>query len=196
MACWEDSIAVRPGCPKPLWRTCQVRRKARRDSRSATDTKSEPGSERKKEFLKMNDRRGNVYENKGPLWKTGSQSGNLIENKGAYELKAGMLLKRKEVGCRPHVVGGRRTQVSGFRSREVEGGAVSTRHRCSTPLNYLREPPHISRKRVRSRLAPYGRPIPSGVHQAGGQFRIENCSSPQSLAPFFQWAVRAVGLES
>jgi hypothetical protein len=36
---------------------------------------------------------GDVYENKGPLWKTGGQSGNVSENKGSYGPKAGMLLK-------------------------------------------------------------------------------------------------------
>jgi hypothetical protein len=55
----------------------------------------------------MNDRCGDVYENKGPLWKTGRQSGNVIENKGTYEFKAGMLLKRKEVGGGRYVVCGR-----------------------------------------------------------------------------------------
>jgi hypothetical protein len=32
--------------------------------------------------LKMTERRGNVIENKGPLWKTGGRSGNVHENKG------------------------------------------------------------------------------------------------------------------
>jgi len=107
MASWEHYVAVRPGCPKPLSRTCQVRRKARKDSRSHTDSKSESGRETKKEFLKMKEQSGNVYENKGPLWKTGWQSGNLIESKGTYGLKAGMLLKTKDVGGRWYVVGGR-----------------------------------------------------------------------------------------
>jgi hypothetical protein len=43
---------------------------------------------------------GNVIENKGPLWKTQGRSWNVIENKGSYATKAGMLLKRKEVGGR------------------------------------------------------------------------------------------------
>ena len=84
-----------------------MRRKARRDSCAATDSKSEPGRERRKEFLKMKERRGNVYENKGPLWKTGWQIGNVIENTGTYEFKAGMLLKRNEIGGNWYVVGGR-----------------------------------------------------------------------------------------
>ncbi|MGA9056791.1 MAG: hypothetical protein WB763_09810 [Terriglobia bacterium] len=57
------------------------------------DNKSATGRERKKNSSKVNEQRGNVYENKGPLWKTDWQSGNVIENKGTYALKAGMLLK-------------------------------------------------------------------------------------------------------
>jgi hypothetical protein len=34
------------------------------------------------ENLKMNERYGNVYENKGPLWKTWGLSRNVYENKG------------------------------------------------------------------------------------------------------------------
>ena len=55
----------------------------------------------------MAGRSGDVYENKGPLWKKWGLSGNLIENKGSYALKAGMLLKRKDVGGRWWVAGGR-----------------------------------------------------------------------------------------
>jgi len=36
-----------------------------------------------KRILFLNDRRGNVIENKGPLWKTRRQSLNIYENKGA-----------------------------------------------------------------------------------------------------------------
>src|SRR5208337_1338611 len=43
--------------------------------------------------LRMNERSGNVVENKGTRWKTCRQSGNLIENKGTYETIAGMYLK-------------------------------------------------------------------------------------------------------
>jgi hypothetical protein len=43
----------------------------------------------------MNDRRGNVYENKGPLWRRWGLSWNVTENKDSYALKAGMLLKTK-----------------------------------------------------------------------------------------------------
>jgi hypothetical protein len=54
----------------------------------------------------VNARSGNLIENKGPLWKTQGLSGNVIENKGGYALKAGMLLKRKEVDGRSQAVGG------------------------------------------------------------------------------------------
>jgi hypothetical protein len=46
----------------------------------------------------MSDRRGNVYENKGPAFSMPRQSGNVAENKDSYAYKAGMLLKIKEVG--------------------------------------------------------------------------------------------------
>jgi carbohydrate-selective porin OprB len=42
-----------------------------------------------------------VYENKGPLWKTGGQSGNVYEHKGSYRSKAGMLLKTHGLSFRP-----------------------------------------------------------------------------------------------
>jgi hypothetical protein len=38
--------------------------------------------EAKKNSLKLNGRRGNVYENKGPPWKTRGRSWNVYENKG------------------------------------------------------------------------------------------------------------------
>jgi hypothetical protein len=46
----------------------------------------------------VNELSGDVYENKGPLLKEWARSGNVAENKGSYALKAGMLLKTKEVG--------------------------------------------------------------------------------------------------
>jgi hypothetical protein len=58
------------------------------------------------EDIKLNDRSGNVIENKGSGLEDRQVSGNVIENKASYALKAGMLLKRKEVGRRQHVVGG------------------------------------------------------------------------------------------
>jgi hypothetical protein len=47
--------------------------------------------------LKNDDPSGDVAENKGPLWKKSRRSGNVYENTGAYPLKAGMLLKIKEL---------------------------------------------------------------------------------------------------
>jgi hypothetical protein len=41
----------------------------------------------------MNELPGNVYENKGPLWKAWRRSWNVIENKGTCGFKAGILLK-------------------------------------------------------------------------------------------------------
>ena len=49
--------------------------------------------EERKNSLKMNDRRANVYENKGPAFQGLQKSGNVIENKDSYALKPGMLLK-------------------------------------------------------------------------------------------------------
>jgi len=50
-----------------------------------------------KEFFFLKDQRGNVYENKGPLWKKWRQSGNVVENTDSYTLKAGMLLNIKHL---------------------------------------------------------------------------------------------------
>jgi len=56
----------------------------------------------------VNDRRGNVIENKGSALSNPEISGNLIENKGSYALMAGMLLKGKGISCSSQVVGGGR----------------------------------------------------------------------------------------
>ena len=50
------------------------------------------------ENLKMNERCGNVIENKGSGLENGKQSGNPTQNRDSYALIAGMLLKRKVVG--------------------------------------------------------------------------------------------------
>jgi sporulation protein YlmC with PRC-barrel domain len=50
------------------------------------------------EDLKLNDRCGNVIENKGSLFHNSRRSGNVIENKGSYAKNAGMLLKIKGAG--------------------------------------------------------------------------------------------------
>jgi hypothetical protein len=55
------------------------------------------------ESLKMNERRGNVIENKGPRLENQERRENITENKGSYAFKAAMLLKRNAVagvqGC-------------------------------------------------------------------------------------------------
>ena len=51
--------------------------------RGTMDKMSPPtGKERTSNFKKRNDRRGNVYENKGPAFSGPEQSGNVTENKG------------------------------------------------------------------------------------------------------------------
>ena len=55
---------------------------------------------RKENSSKLKERSGNVYENKGPLWKTCPESRNVIENKGTYRLNPGMLLKIQDLFMR------------------------------------------------------------------------------------------------
>jgi hypothetical protein len=59
------------------------------------DNKSATGRKRKKNSLEVKGRTRNVYENKGPLWKTEWQSGNVIENKASYALKSGNVVENK-----------------------------------------------------------------------------------------------------
>jgi hypothetical protein len=47
--------------------------------------------------LRLTERRANVYENKGSLWKTRGRGGNVYEKKGTYTTKTGMFLKIKVV---------------------------------------------------------------------------------------------------
>jgi hypothetical protein len=63
----------------------------------------------RKNYLKVDDRRPNVYENKGVLLKTRGRNGNVIENKDSYADKAGILLKIKVVSMVA------RTRSSGLR---------------------------------------------------------------------------------
>jgi hypothetical protein len=62
---------------------CQAGRKARQWTRHARDKKSVIAGEAKKNSLKLNEQSGNVYENKGSLWKTRGRIGNLLEKKGS-----------------------------------------------------------------------------------------------------------------
>jgi hypothetical protein len=48
----------------------------------------------------MNERGGNVYENKGSAFHSPIESWNVVENKDSYALKAGMLLKTQHVSCK------------------------------------------------------------------------------------------------
>ncbi|MGO8731996.1 MAG: hypothetical protein ACLQVM_04280, partial [Terriglobia bacterium] len=50
------------------------------------------------EDLKMNERRGNVIENKGSGFENRERGGNVKENTGSYAFEVGMSLNRKAVG--------------------------------------------------------------------------------------------------
>ena len=67
-----------------------------------------PGAEQERNSSKLTGRRENVYENKGPLWKTCGRSWNVIENKDSYTLEAGMLCAPQRRGS---PVGGSPTQI-------------------------------------------------------------------------------------
>jgi len=60
------------------------------------------------ENLKMKERSGNVYENKGPSFSSPERTGNVIENKGSYARNAGMLCAPQRRGS---PVGGSPTQI-------------------------------------------------------------------------------------
>jgi aspartate carbamoyltransferase regulatory subunit len=66
------------------------------------------GKREKKDFLKLKDRSGNIYENKGSAFHSPGQSGNVIENTGSYALKAAMLCAPQRRGS---PVGGSPTQI-------------------------------------------------------------------------------------
>ena len=80
----------------------------------------------------MNERGGNVIENKGSSFRSRGKSGNVIENTGSYASKAGMLLKKQVVSVW-QVVGRRWGKRTGFGFRlsglhqvpklETSGGA-------------------------------------------------------------------------
>ena len=56
------------------------------------------GDGEEKNYLKMNERCANVYENKGPAFSSPSQSWNVIENTYSYALGPGILLKTGTLG--------------------------------------------------------------------------------------------------
>ena len=49
--------------------------------------------EERNDSLEIKERCANVYENKGPDFRSPKRSGNVIENKGSYALKPDILLK-------------------------------------------------------------------------------------------------------
>jgi hypothetical protein len=50
-------------------------------------------------ILKLKKRPTNVFENKGPLWKTRKLSGNFVENKRTYTSIPGMLSKTHDLSA-------------------------------------------------------------------------------------------------
>jgi len=83
--------------PNPLTRMCQAGREARKWARRSADKKPVVAGEARKNSLKLNERSGNIYENKRALWKNGELSWYVYENKSTYPLKAGILLKIKDL---------------------------------------------------------------------------------------------------
>jgi hypothetical protein len=83
MASWEHLAAMLPGCPNLLSKASQAGQKARKTPWCHADNKYAHGREREKGILKVNERRRNVYENKGPASNRSGQSWNVIENKGS-----------------------------------------------------------------------------------------------------------------
>ena len=94
MAFGEDLVAARRRGPDRLAKAAQAGQEARESFWFQVDNKSEHGIETEKEFPKLNEPCGNVYENKGSVFHRSARSWNLIENKGGYPLKARMLLKK------------------------------------------------------------------------------------------------------
>jgi hypothetical protein len=100
------------------------------DKTVGTDIPSEnQQSAGRMENTKMNERRGNLLENKGSEWKMREGDGNVDENKGTYSSEAGMLLKRKGVSGGWRRKG--RSQVPGVRCQGREEQASSARFRVS-----------------------------------------------------------------
>jgi hypothetical protein len=62
---------------------CQAGRKACRLSRDTPDKKSTFSREAKNNSSKMNELSGDVFENKGPLWKTQRLSRNVYKKTGS-----------------------------------------------------------------------------------------------------------------
>ena len=86
-------------CPLPSYPQDRSRRDEKPANRPTARQTKGLSSERetRNSSSKSNDQSVNVYENKGPLWKTWAQSCNVIENKGTYRCNPGILLKAKEL---------------------------------------------------------------------------------------------------
>jgi len=83
-------------CLLPTAYCISGRRDGEGSSQAVPDKMSPPTrKEKTSKFKKVNERGGNIYENKGPVFHSPRQSGNVKENKASYALKAGMLVKRK-----------------------------------------------------------------------------------------------------
>jgi hypothetical protein len=61
----------------------QAGQEARKWARPTVDKKSVVAAEAKVNSSKLKERSRNVYENKGPLWKTRERGRNVFENKGS-----------------------------------------------------------------------------------------------------------------
>jgi hypothetical protein len=81
----------------------------------------------------LNERTGNVVENKGPLWKTWGRSWNVYENTGAYLFNPGMLLKRQVVKPSPSKHGRQQVTIC-LPSRPLY---LIDRLGCPRPPHYL-----------------------------------------------------------
>jgi len=82
-----------------------------------------PQGEETVQNIKMKERCGDVYENKGSAFSRPRRSGNVIENKGSYAQNAGMLLKTKSV------TGNAELPASSISPGEYHGGAVGAERR-------------------------------------------------------------------
>ena len=97
MAFWEHLTAMLSRTPIGS-RKCGKRGQKPGKLRASRRTASRfSEAKEKKNSLKMNERSGNVYENKGSAFETRERRGNVTENKGSYALKAGMSLKTRQL---------------------------------------------------------------------------------------------------
>ena len=101
MDSWEDLAAMLPRGPNPLPKVSRAGPKGRKICWFKVGNWSVLGKELGKELLRLKERCGNVYENKGSAFHRRERSGNVIENKGTYSLKAGISLKTQHVRLLP-----------------------------------------------------------------------------------------------